>query len=226
VRSQPLAHRARKGWATPTPTPAQDYSGGGGFAQSAPAPCKVRKERATPLCCFSWGVGVSDSTGASLHEVPAALRVTERGWATLLRGSCGSCDPTPCAQDAQGMGYPRRSYRFVCRVTKVAIDRRARGSENKRHGEIVAGAMPASGWLRGEEAAGRGDTRSDSEPVATGDSRSHRTLCRGQAGKCQYGDVQLSARDHCDRFKNRAHQASLQENERGEMRPWRGRALC
>jgi hypothetical protein len=28
----------------------------------------------------------------------------------------------------------------------------------------------------------------------------------------------LSARDHRDRFKNRAHQNRLQENERGKMR--------
>jgi len=37
--------------------------------------------------------------------------------------------------------------------------------------------------------------------------------------KCQHGDLQLSARDHRDRFKNGAHHASLQENERGKVRP-------
>src|SRR5947199_10808687 len=73
----------------------------------------------------------------------------------------------------------------------------------------------------GEEAAGCADPASNTEPDATTRCRTHRTLCSSQAGKCQHGDVQLSARDHRDRFKNGAHATSLQEDERGKMRPGR-----
>ena len=103
-------------------------------------------------------------------------------------------------------------------VIKIAIDKRSRESENKGHEESFAGVLPASDRLRGEEAAGCGDPSSDTEPVATTRCRTHRTLRSNQAGKCQHGDLQLSARDHSHRFKNGAHQAGLQENERGEMR--------
>jgi hypothetical protein len=82
----------------------------------------------------------------------------------------------------------------------------------------LAGVVPASGRLRGEEAAGCGDPASNTEPAATTRCRTHRTLCSSQTGKCQHGNLQLSARDHFYRFKNRAHQASLQENERGKMK--------
>jgi len=106
-------------------------------------------------------------------------------------------------------------------VTKIAIDKRARESENKGHEEGLAGVLPASGWLRGEEAASCADPASNTEPDATTRCRTHRTLCGSQAGKCQHGDVQLSARYHRDRFKNGAHPTSLQEDERGKMRPGR-----
>ena len=111
----------------------------------------------------------------------------------------------------EGSGLPTVRAR---RVTKIAIDKRARASENKGHEESLAGVLPASGWLRGEEAAGCADSASNTEPDATTRCRTHRTLCSSQAGKCQHGNLQLSARDHCYRFENGAHQASLQENER------------
>ncbi len=43
------------------------------------------------------------------------------------------------------------------------------------------------------------------------------TLRNSQAGKCQHGNLQLSARDHFYRFQDGAHQASLQENGSGKM---------
>jgi len=122
-----------------------------------------------------------------------------------------------------------RGTRRLGRVIKIAIDKRARGSENKGHEERLAGVVPASGRLRGEEAAGCSDPASNTEPAATAHCRTHRTLCSRQAGKCQHGNLQLSARDHRDRFQNGAHQASLQENERGKMRrtaDWRAGIMC
>ena len=106
-------------------------------------------------------------------------------------------------------GCPRRGQ-----VTKIAIDKRARESENRGHEENRARVLPASGRLRGEEAASCGDPASHTEPDAATHCRTHRTLCSSQAGKCQHGDLQLSAHDHRDRFKDGAHHASLQENER------------
>jgi hypothetical protein len=111
---------------------------------------------------------------------------------------------------------PRSRSAASERVTKFAIDRRPRESENKGNEETWAGVLPASGRLRGQEAAGCRDPGSNSEPVAAGYRRNHRALCNHQAGKCQHRDLQLSAHDHRDRFKNRAHQAGLQENERGK----------
>src|ERR1035437_3621269 len=105
------------------------------------------------------------------------------------------------------------------RVTKIAIDKRTRESENKGHEESLAAILPASGRLRGEEAVGCGEPASNTEPAAATHCRTHRTLCSSQAGKCQHRDLQLSARDHRDRFKNAAHHASLQGNERRKMRP-------
>jgi len=105
-----------------------------------------------------------------------------------------------------------RSVRSVVQPSKVAIDRQARESENKKHEETLVVVLPASGRLRSQE-AGCG-----TEPVATSHCRNHRTLRNSQAGKCQHGNLQLFACDHCYRFKNRAHQASLQENERRKMK--------
>jgi hypothetical protein len=104
------------------------------------------------------------------------------------------------------------------RVTKIAIDIRAREDENKGHEESLAGVLPASGRLHGEEAAGCSDPATNTEPVATAHCRTYRTLCSRETGKCQHSDLQLSAGDHRDRFKNGAHKTSLQENERGKMR--------
>lgn len=87
------------------------------------------------------------------------------------------------------------------------------------HGETLAGVLLASGRLRCEEAAGCGDPASHTEPPASTDCRTHRTLCSDQAGKCQHGDLQLSARDHRDRFKNGAHHASLQDYKRRTITP-------
>jgi hypothetical protein len=113
------------------------------------------------------------------------------------------------------------------RVTKIAIDKRARESENREHEENCARVLPASGRLCGEKAAGCGDpdpaashadpgshTESDAAPHC----RAHRTLCGSQAGKCQHGHLQVSAHDHRDRFKDGTRHASLQENERRTMR--------
>jgi len=47
------------------------------------------------------------------------------------------------------------------RVTKIAIDKRARESANKGHEDSLAGVLPASGRLLGEEAAGDGDPASN-----------------------------------------------------------------
>jgi hypothetical protein len=121
-----------------------------------------------------------------------------------------SSQPSVCCPPLDGVS--------VGRVTKIAIDKRAREGDNKGHEESLAGVLPASGRLHGEEAAGCSDSASDTEPVATAYCRTHRTLCSRKTGKCQHSDLQLSACDHCDRFKNGAHQASLQENERGKMR--------
>src|SRR5206468_6867966 len=90
------------------------------------------------------------------------------------------------------------------RVTKIAIDKQARASENKGNEESLAGVLPASGWLRGEEAAGCADPAPNTEPDATTHCRTHRTLRRSQAGKCQHGNLQLSDRHHRERFKNGA----------------------
>jgi hypothetical protein len=121
-----------------------------------------------------------------------------------------SSQPSVCCPPLHGVSAGR--------VTKIAIDIRAREGENKRHEESLAGVLPASGRLHGEEAAGCSDSASNTEPVATAHCRTHRTLCSRKTGKCQHSDLQLSARDHRDRFKNGAHKAGLQENERGKMR--------
>jgi len=124
--------------------------------------------------------------------------------------------PDPCAVLVQIKAPEMRIS--PQRVTKIAIDIRAREGENKGHEESLVGVLPASGRLHGEEAAGCSDSASNTEPVATAYCRTHRTLCSRKTGKCQHSDLQLSACDHRDRFKNGAHQASLQENERGKMR--------
>jgi len=98
-------------------------------------------------------------------------------------------------------------------VTKIAIDKHPHSSENRGHEESLAGGLPASGRLRGEEAAGCSDSASYTEPVAAAHGRTDRALCSRQAGKCEQGNLQLSALDHRDRFKNRAHQTGLQGNE-------------
>ena len=90
---------------------------------------------------------------------------------------------------------------------------------NQGHEESLAGVVPASGRLRGKKTAGCGGPTSNTEPGAATRCRTHRTLCSSQAGKCQHGDLQLSADEHRDRFKNAAHHASLQDDKRRKMRP-------
>ena len=146
-------------------------------------------------------------------------------WGDLheARSICGLPSPPPAPQPSSTQ--PTTSCPTFARVsasgrvTKIAIDKRARESENRGHEENRADVLPASGRLCGEEAAGCGDPASHTESDAANHCRSHRTLCSSQAGKCQHGDLQLSAQDHRDRFKDGAHHPSLQENERRTMRP-------
>jgi hypothetical protein len=97
-----------------------------------------------------------------------------------------------------GLSPPSRGYPRPGRVTKIAIDKRSRESENRGYEENRAGVLSATGRLRGEEAAGCDDPASHTEPDAATHCRTHRTLCSSQAGKCQHGDLQVSARNHLD----------------------------
>ena len=45
-------------------------------------------------------------------------------------------------------GMSRTRPRMTLTGAKIAIDKRARESENKGHEEGLAGVLPASGWLR------------------------------------------------------------------------------
>jgi hypothetical protein len=81
----------------------------------------------------------------------------------------------------------------------------------------------APGRLRREEAAGCDHATSHTEPGASADRRNHSALCDHRAGKCQHRDLPLPARDHLDRFKNRASHACLQKNETRKMRSVVGR---
>ena len=47
------------------------------------------------------------------------------------------------------------------RVTKVAIDKRAREGANKGHEDSLAGVLPASDRLRGKQAVGDSDPASN-----------------------------------------------------------------
>ena len=99
-------------------------------------------------------------------------------------------------------------------VTKIATNEPARQRQNKGHEQSLARPMPVSGRLRGEKAAGCGDTAAITKPAATTYCRTHRTLCSGQARECQHGDLQLSARNHGDRFKDTSRHVGLQDDER------------
>jgi len=92
-------------------------------------------------------------------------------------------------------------------------------ARKQRHEQSLADVLPPSCRLCGEEAAGCGDRASPTEPVATGHCRNHQTLCHSRARKRQHGNLPLSGRDHGDRFKDGAHDATLQENERRTVRP-------
>jgi hypothetical protein len=92
-------------------------------------------------------------------------------------------------------------------------------ARKQRHEQSLAGVLPPACRLCGEEAAGCGDRASPTEPVATGHCRNHQTLCHSRARKRQHGNLPLSGRDHRDRFKDGAHDATLQENERRTVRP-------
>jgi hypothetical protein len=118
-------------------------------------------------------------------------------------------------------------------VIKIAIDKRASESENRRHEEGLASGssarcsfpglsarrLSAADRLRAEE-AGDSDSTSASytKRGTSGDRRDYRTLCGHQAGELQHGDVQLPGRDYVDRFEKRAYHAGVQENERKKMR--------
>jgi hypothetical protein len=83
----------------------------------------------------------------------------------------------------------------------------------------LARIMPAADGMRGEEAAGRGNSStayaaSHTQPDAAGECGSHRALRRQGTGKRQHRNLQLCARKDGDRFKNRAYQAGLQKDER------------
>jgi len=85
----------------------------------------------------------------------------------------------------------------------------------------MARSLSAPGRLRRKEAAGCGDPATagpNPKPITASDCRSHRTLCRRQAGKRQHRHLQLRTLDHRDRFKNRPHQTDLQEDEGRKIR--------
>jgi hypothetical protein len=102
-------------------------------------------------------------------------------------------------------------------VTKIAIDKQPRESENREHEESCTRVFPASGRLCREKDTGRGHARSHTEPAASTYRRTDRTLCSDRTGKCQHGDLQLCARENRDRFQNRQHHARLQSNERRKI---------
>jgi hypothetical protein len=104
-------------------------------------------------------------------------------------------------------------------VTKIAIDKRPPASENREHEESWTSVLPAFSRLRGEEAAGCAHPAAHSEPVAATHRGTHRTLRSSQAGKCQHSNLHLCARHHRDRFENRAHDTSVQGNERRKINP-------
>jgi hypothetical protein len=103
-------------------------------------------------------------------------------------------------------------------VIKIAIDKRTGESENRGHEENLARGLPAPGWLRSEEAAGCGNPAADTERGTARHCRNHPILRGRKAGEWQHCDLQLSARDYLDRFKNGPHHSGLQEDERREMR--------
>ncbi len=59
---------------------------------------------------------------------------------------------------------------------------------------MVSGAVSASGWLRGKEAADGGDCATSAQSSATGERRGDRALCCHHARKCQYRNLQLRSR--------------------------------
>src|SRR5580700_3262659 len=102
-------------------------------------------------------------------------------------------------------------------VTKIAIDKQPRESENREHEESCTRVLPASGRLCRETDAGRGHPRPHTEPATSAHRRADRTLCSHRTGKCQHGDLQLRARENRDRFQNRPHHPGLQGHERRKI---------
>jgi len=104
------------------------------------------------------------------------------------------------------------------RVTKIAIDKRPRESENREHEESWTRALFAPDRLRREKDAGRGHPASHTEPAASTHRRADRTLCGNRSGKCQHRDLQLCAREDRNRFQNRPHHPGLQGDEGRKMK--------
>jgi hypothetical protein len=93
-------------------------------------------------------------------------------------------------------------------------------------------SVPSSvrGRLCGKEEAGDGGSTAASgpcsQPNAAAIGGGYRALCSDQAGECQHGILPLPAGHDEDRFKDRTHGHSLQEDARAEMMlGFRGRPL-
>jgi hypothetical protein len=104
------------------------------------------------------------------------------------------------------------------RVTKIAIDKHARESENREHEENGFRALHAAGRVRGEKDTGCSDAASNTKPASATIRRTHRTLRDTEAGKRQHRDLQLCAREDRDRLKNWAYHVGVQGHERGKVR--------
>ena len=83
-------------------------------------------------------------------------------------------------------------------------------------------ASSVRGRLCSKEEAGCGGSTASasgpcSQPSAAALGGGYRALCRDQAGECKHGSLPLLAGHHQDRFKDRTHGHSLQEDATGEM---------
>ena len=117
-----------------------------------------------------------------------------------------------------------RSESALSAVTKIAIDKQPRQSENREHEESWTGALPALTRLRSQEADGRANPSSHPKPASSTHRRTHRALRNNRTGKCQHRHLQLRARENRNRFKNRPHHAGLQADERRKID--QGRVVC
>jgi hypothetical protein len=108
------------------------------------------------------------------------------------------------------------------RVAKIAIDKRARESEKKGHEENLAGVLPASCGCAAKKqplTATAPPIRSQLPPPIA-ELIEHCVIVKQENANTV--TCSCLPRDHCYRFKNGAHQASLQENERGKMKSGTG----